>query len=262
MAADEILGISGQMDVSDIQKSFDTLLGDLDKLGAKTDSLSARMSKALNEIAQSSDINSKSTQQAFKELNAIITEAQEKLTATPKKIQNVSLELSNATTTIETLKDKLSKATAGTAEWETINKMLENQGKTVERLKTQYTTLTDTFADAQTAANVLNMAMDGINAARSISNTATGVNAGLHVGVATAVGTESVAHGVNAEKIGTETTIHKHIRKRQKQTSNEPKRQTQKRQHLTNLRNGYCKARQAKRNILKPKKAQKHVTAS
>ena len=205
MAADEILGISGQMDVSDIQKSFDTLLGDLDKLGAKTDSLSARMSKALNEIAQSSDINSKSTQQAFKELNAIITEAQEKLTATPKKIQNVSLELSNATTTIETLKDKLSKATAGTAEWETINKMLENQGKTVERLKTQYTTLTDTFADAQTAANVLNMAMDGINAARSISNTATGVNAGLHVGVATAVGTESVAHGVNAEKIGTET---------------------------------------------------------
>ena len=205
MAADEILGISGQIDISDIQKSFDTLLGDLDKLGAKTDSLSARMSKALNEIAQSSDTNSKSTQQAFKELNAIITEAQEKLTATPKKIQNVSLELSNATTTIETLKEKLSKVTAGTAEWETINKMLENQGKTVERLKTQYTTLTDTFADAQTAAYVLNTVMDGINAARSISNTATGVNAGLHVGVATAVGTESVAHGVNAEKIGTET---------------------------------------------------------
>ena len=205
MAADEILGISGQIDISDIQKSFDTLLGDLDKLGAKTDSLSARMSKALNEIAQSSEINSKSTQQAFKELNAIITEAQEKLTATPKKIQNVSLELSNATTTIETLKEKLSKVTAGTAEWETINKMLENQGKTVERLKTQYTTLTDTFADAQTAANVLNTAMDAINAARSISNTATGANAGLHVGVAAAVGTESVAHGVNAEKIGTET---------------------------------------------------------
>ena len=84
-AADEILGISGQMDISDIQKSFDALLGDLDKLGAKTDSLSARMTKALNEIAQSSDVNSKSTQQAFKELNAIIPEAQEKLTATPKK---------------------------------------------------------------------------------------------------------------------------------------------------------------------------------
>lgn len=205
MAADEILGISGQIDISDIQKSFDTLLGDLDKLGAKTDSLSARMAKALNDIAQSSDTSSKSTQQAFKELNAIITEAQEKLTATPKKIQNVSLELSNATTTIETLKEKLSKVTAGTAEWETINKMLENQGKTVERLKTRYTTLTDTFADAQTAANVLNTALGTVNAARSIANTATGVNAGLHVGVAAAVGTESVAHGVNAEKIGTET---------------------------------------------------------
>lgn len=204
-AADEILGISGQMDISDIQKSFEVLLGDLDKLGAKTDSLSARMTKALNEIAQSSDVNSKSTQQAFKELNAIITEAQEKLTVTPKKIQNVSLELSNATKTLETLKEKLSKATAGTSEWETVNKMLENQGKTVERLKTQYTTLSDAFSDAQSAASVLNTAMDAINAARSISNTATGVNAGLHVGVATAVGTESVAHGVNAEKIGTET---------------------------------------------------------
>ena len=204
-AADEILGISGQMDISDIQKSFDALLGDLDKLGAKTDSLSARMTKALKEIAQSSDVNSKSTQQAFKELNAIITEVQEKLTATPKKIQNVSLELLNATKTLETLKEKLSKATAGTSEWETVNKMLENQGKTVERLKTQYTTLSDAFSDAQSAASVLNTAMDAINAARSISNTATGVNAGLHVGVAAAVGSESVAHAANADKIGAET---------------------------------------------------------
>lgn len=204
-AADEILGISGQMDISDIQKSFDILLGDLDKLGAKTDSLSARMTKALNDIAQSSDTSSKSTQQSFKELNAIIAEAQEKLTATPKKIQDVSLELANASKTLETLKEKLSKATAGTSEWETVNKMLENQGRTVERLKAQYTTLTDSFSDAQAAANVLNTAMDAINAARSISNTATGVNAGLHVGVAAAVGSESVAHGVNAEKIGTET---------------------------------------------------------
>lgn len=204
-AADEILGISGQMDISDIQKSFDILLGDLDKLGAKTDSLSARMTKALNDIAQSSGTSSKSTQQSFKELSAIIAEAQEKLTATPKKIQDVSLELANASKTLETLKDKLSKATAGTSEWETVNKMLENQGRTVERLKAQYTTLTDSFSDAQTAANVLNTAMDAINAARSISNTATGVNAGLHVGVAAAVGSESVAHGVNAEKIGTET---------------------------------------------------------
>lgn len=204
-AADEILGISGQMDISDIQKSFDILLGDLDKLGAKTDSLSARMAKALNDIAQSSDTSSKSTQQAFKELNAIIAEAQEKLTATPKKIQDVSLELANASKTLETLKDKLSKTTAGTTEWETVNKMLESQGRTVERLKTQYTTLTDSFSDAQAAANVLNTAMDAINAARSISNTATGLNAGLHVGVAAAVGSESVAHGVNAEKIGTET---------------------------------------------------------
>ena len=204
-AADEILGISGQMDISDIQKSFDILLGDLEKLGAKTDSLSARMTKALNDIAQSSDTNSKSTQQSFKELNAIIAEAQEKLTATPKKIQDVSLELANASKTLETLKEKLSKATAGTSEWETVNKMLENQGRTVERLKAQYTTLTDSFSDAQAAANVLNTAMDAINAARSISNTATGLNAGLHVGVAAAVGSESVAHGVNAEKIGTET---------------------------------------------------------
>ena len=204
-AADEILGISGQMDISDIQKSFDILLGDLEKLGTKTDSLSVRMTKALNDIAQSSDTSSKSTQQSFKELNAIIAEAQEKLTATPKKIQDVSLELANASKTLETLKDKLSKTTAGTTEWETVNKMLESQGRTVERLKTQYTTLTTSFSDAQAAANVLNTAMDAINAARSISNTATGLNAGLHVGVAAAVGSESVAHGVNAEKIGTET---------------------------------------------------------
>lgn len=203
--AEEILGISGQMDISDIQKSFDTLFGNFDELGVKTDSLSARMTKALNDIAQSSDVSNKSTQQAFKELNAIISEAQEKLTTTPKKIQDVSLELSNAAKTVETLKDRLSQATVGTTEWNTVTQMLENQNKTVERLKAQYSALTNTFSDAQTAANVLGTTMGTVNTVSSLSNAATGVNAGLHVGVAAAVGAESVAHAANAEKIGVET---------------------------------------------------------
>lgn len=203
--AEEILGISGQVDISDIQKSFDTLFGNLDELGVKTDSLSARMTKALNDIAQSSDVSNKSTQQAFKELNAIISEAQEKLTTTPKKIQDVSLELSNAAKTVETLKDRLSQATVGTTEWNTVTQMLENQNKTVERLKAQYSALTNTFSDAQTAANVLGTTMGTVNTVSSLSNAATGVNAGLHVGVAAAVGAESVAHAANAEKIGVET---------------------------------------------------------
>lgn len=201
----DILGISGQMDISDIQKSFDALLKDLDRLGVKTDSLGARMTKALNDIAQSSDISSKSTQQAFKELNAIMSVVQEKLTTAPKKIQGTLVELSNATKTLETLKEKLSKTASGTAEWDNVNKMLEGQGKTIERLKAQYTTLTESFSDAQTAANALNATLNTVNSARSIGNVATGTNAGLHVGVATAVGTESVAHAANAEKIGAET---------------------------------------------------------
>lgn len=205
--AEEILGISGQMDISDIQKSFDTLLGNLDELGVKTDSLSAQMTKALNDIAQSSDVSNKSTQQAFKELSAIISEAQEKLTTTPKKIQDVSLELSNATKTVETLKDRLSQATVGTTEWNTVTQLLENQNKTVERLKAQYSALTNTFSDAQTAANVLGTTMGTVNTVSSLSNAATGVNAGLHVGVAVAVGAESVAHAANAEKIGAETQV-------------------------------------------------------
>lgn len=201
----DILGISGQVDFSDIQKSFDALLKDLDRLGVKTDSLGARMTKALNDIAQSSDISSKSTQQAFKELNAIMSVVQEKLTTAPKKIQGTLVELSNATKTLETLKEKLSKTASGTAEWDNVNKMLEGQGKTIERLKAQYTTLTESFSDAQTAANALNATLNTVNSARSIGNVATGANAGLHVGVATAVGTESVAHAANAEKIGAET---------------------------------------------------------
>ena len=201
----DILGISGQVDFSDIQKSFDALLKDLDRLGVKTDSLGARMTKALNDIAQSSDMSSKSTQQAFKELNAIMSVVQEKLTTAPKKIQGTLVELSNATKTLETLKEKLSKTASGTAEWDNVNKMLEGQGKTVERLKAQYTTLTESFSDAQTAANALNATLNTVNSARSIGNVATGTNAGLHVGVAAAVGTESVAHAANAEKIGAET---------------------------------------------------------
>lgn len=206
MATQDILGISGQMDISDIVKSFNLLFDNMSKLDVETNTLSARMTKALNEIAQSSDASSKSTQQAFKELEAIATEAQAKLTTTPKKMQDISLEINNASKAVGELKDKLSKATNGTEEWNFLSRALDNQGKTVERLKSEYSSLSDTFTDAQTAANVLNTALDTVNTGRSIANAATGANAGLHAGAAVAIGTESVAHGVNAEKIGTETS--------------------------------------------------------
>ena len=45
--ADEILGISGHFDLSDIQRSIDELINGLDKIGVKTDVLSKRMNDAM-----------------------------------------------------------------------------------------------------------------------------------------------------------------------------------------------------------------------
>ena len=61
-AADEILGISGQMDISDIQASLDKLCDGLNRVGVDTEALSQRMNKALNDVAQSDeDLATKTT---------------------------------------------------------------------------------------------------------------------------------------------------------------------------------------------------------
>lgn len=204
-AADEILGISGQMDISDIQQSFDKLINDLNSLGVKTDEVSSKMTKALNDIAQSSVSDSEKTKQSVQALKQGIEEINKSLTDTPEALKKLASEAQTAEATVDKLKKKLSETTEGSQKWNEINEQLRSQQNLVEKLNGEYSSMLSTFGSTQQYVGTLNAAIDTLNAGRSISTAATGANAAAHVGAAAAVGTEAVAHGENSTKIAEET---------------------------------------------------------
>lgn len=204
-AADEILGISGQMDISDIQQSFDKLINDLNSLGVKTDEVSSKMTKALNDIAQSSASDSEKTKQSVQALKQGIEEINKSLTDTPEALKKLASEAQTAEATVDKLKKKLSETTEGSQKWNEINEQLRSQQNLVEKLNGEYSSMLGTFGSTQQYVGTLNAAIDTLNAGRSISTAATGANAAAHVGAAAAVGTEAVAHGENSTKIAEET---------------------------------------------------------
>lgn len=204
-AADEILGISGQMDISDIQQSFDKLINDLNSLGVKTDEVSSKMTKALNDIAQSSASDSEKTKQSVQTLKQGIEEINKSLSDTPEALKKLASEAQTAEATVDKLKKKLSETTEGSQKWNEINEQLKSQQSLVEKLNSEYSSMLGTFGSTQQYVGTLNAAIDTLNAGRSISTATTGANAAAHVGAAAAVGTEAVAHGENSTKIAEET---------------------------------------------------------
>lgn len=204
-AADEILGISGQMDISDIQQSFDKLINDLNSLGVKTDEVSSKMTKALNDIAQSSASDSEKTKQSVQALKQGIEDINKSLTDTPEALKKLASEAQTAEATVDKLKKILSETTEGSQKWNEINEQLKSQQNLVEKLNGEYSSMLGTFGSTQQYVGTLNAAIDTLNAGRSISTAATGANAAAHVGAAAAVGTEAVAHGENSTKIAEET---------------------------------------------------------
>ncbi|MBQ9534127.1 MAG: hypothetical protein IJR71_09270, partial [Prevotella sp.] len=82
--ADNVLGIAGLVDIDDIQKTFDALISQLDRVGVTTDNLSERMTKALSDIAKSTDKDlATKAREAMAVLKDTIQEANESLGDTP-----------------------------------------------------------------------------------------------------------------------------------------------------------------------------------
>lgn len=205
MAADEILGISGQMDISDIQQSFDNLINNLNQLGVKTNEVSSKMTKALNDISQSATSESEKTTKFIEAYKQAIAEINKSLETTPEAIKKLASEASTAEVTVDKLKKRLSEATEGSSKWNEINEQLKSQQSLVEKLNGEYSLMLGTFSNTQQYVGSLNAAIETMNAGRSISTAATGASTTAHIGAAAAVGTEAVAHAENSSKIVEET---------------------------------------------------------
>ena len=203
--AEDILGISGQMDISDIQASFDKLVTELDRIGVKTDEVSERMNNALKEISNGALSDNSKVQAIIQTLRDGIADINKTLVDTPDRVKALSAELKTAEEALGTLKAKMSQETEGSQKWIELNAQISSQNKLVEQLSSEYTNLWGSFSNAQQYIGTLSAAIDTVNATGTIANATNLASAGIHATTAAAVGVESVAHAGNAEKISAET---------------------------------------------------------
>lgn len=205
MAAEEILGISGQMDISDIQASLDKLCDGLNRVGVDTDALSQRMTKALNDIAQSDGDLASKTQQAMNVLKSAMDEATKGMRQVPEMIDTANKKVETIEGTIGKLNDELAKTDKTSNAFTSITKQLETQKQSLQLAKEDVTELTNSYANvknvlsevggAYEALNAFSTASSTVNGAQTVSNVAVGASA---TAAATATTAEAAAHTANA----------------------------------------------------------------
>ena len=205
MAAEEILGISGQMDISDIQASLDKLCDGLNRVGVDTEALSQRMTKALNDIAQSDGDLASKTQQAMNVLKSAMDEATKGIKVVPEMIDTANKKVETIEGTIGKLNDELAKTDKTSNAFTSITKQIEAQKQSLQLAKEDVTDLTNSYANVKNVLSEVGGAYEALNAFSAASSTANGAQTVSNVAVgasataaATATTAEAAAHTANA----------------------------------------------------------------
>lgn len=194
--AEEILGISGQMDISDIQSSLDKLCDSLTRVGVDTDALSSRMTKALNDIAKSDDDLATKTQQAMQTLKFAMDEASKGIQNVPDMIDNANKRVETIEGTISKLNEKLAETEKGTGAFDALTKQLDAQKQSLQlakedvvELSNSYNTVKNSISEvsgAYQALGALSTATTGANSAQSVANAAVVASASTAAAAVTA----------------------------------------------------------------------------
>lgn len=194
--AEEILGISGQMDISDIQSSLDKLCDSLTRVGVDTDALSSRMTKALNDIAKSDDDLATKTQQAMQTLKSAMDEASKGIQNVPDMIDNANKRVETIEGTISKLNEKLAETEKGTGAFDALTKQLDAQKQSLQlakedvvELSNSYNTVKNSISEvsgAYQALGALSAATTGANSAQSVANAAVVASASTAAAAVTA----------------------------------------------------------------------------
>lgn len=194
--AEEILGISGQMDISDIQSSLDKLCDSLTRVGVDTDALSSRMTKALNDIAKSDDDLATKTQQAMQTLKSAMDEASKGIQNVPDMIDNANKRVETIEGTISKLNEKLAETEKGTGAFDALTKQLDAQKQSLQlakedvvELSNSYNTVKNSISEvsgAYQALGALSTATTGANSAQSVANAAVVTSASTAAAAVTA----------------------------------------------------------------------------
>ncbi len=204
MAADEILGISGQMDISDIQSSIDKLCDSLTRVGIDTEALSERMTKALTDVSKSDDDLATKTQRAMQILKSAMDDAVKSIQIVPDMIDNANKRVGDIESSISKLNEKLNDTEKGSGAFEAITRQINAQKQSLQLAKEDVIELTDSYNHAKNsisevsgayqALGALSVASTGANSAQTVSNSAVSASA---TAAATATVAEATAHSAN-----------------------------------------------------------------
>lgn len=208
----EVLGISGQMDISDIQATIDKLIDSLGRVGVQTDEMSERMTKALNDIAQSDGDLATKTQQAMSILKQAMDEAQKGMSDVPAMIDIAQQHVTEYQSSIAKLNQELSSVPKTSDAYSEITKPIENQKVALQTAREDVSDLTQSYANASEAMGRVSGAYEALGA-MSVASSAAGQAqsaANVEVGAtasaaAVATGAEAAAHLTNASAANANT---------------------------------------------------------
>lgn len=205
-AADEILGISGQMDISDIQASLDKLCDGLNRVGVDTEALSQRMNKALNDVAQSDEDLATKTTKAMQVLKSAMDEATKGIQLVPEMIDTANKRVETIEGTIGKLNEQLAKTEKGSEAFGSLTKQIDAQKHSLELAKDNVKNLVESYDGVKNSISQVNGAYQALSAFSVASTSANGVQSATNIAVgttatvaATATSAEAAAHIANAE---------------------------------------------------------------
>ena len=205
-AADEILGISGQMDISDIQASLDKLCDGLNRVGVDTEALSQRMNKALNDVAQSDEDLATKTTKAMQVLKSAMDEATKGIQVVPEMIDTANKRVETIEGTIGKLNEQLANTEKGSEAFGSLTKHIDAQKHSLELAKGDVKDLVESYDGVKNSISQVNGAYQALSAFSVASTSANSVQSATNIAVgatattaATATSAEAAAHVANAE---------------------------------------------------------------
>ena len=206
MAAEEILGISGQMDISDIQASLDKLCDGLNRVGVDTEALSNRMNKALNDVAQSDEDLATKTTKAMQVLKSAMDEATKGIQIVPEMIDTANKRVETIEGTIGKLNEQLAKTEKGSEAFDSLTKQIDAQKHSLDLAKGDVKDLVESYDGVKNSISQVNGAYQALSAFSVASTSANSVQSATNIAVgataataATATSAEAAAHVANAE---------------------------------------------------------------
>ena len=203
--ADEVLGISGSMDISDIQKSINDLIGQMQKLNLETDKLSKHFNENFAKIEASSADAATKQKQVMELYSSSIEQAKKQMATLPEQIKAASKEALSFSDSCVSIKNKMMDLKIGSDEFAKLNAELQQNQRAAEQAMQRHEELSNSFNGLTAFVANASASIDAFNGISTAATGSTGLNAVSHGAVTAALAGETAGRAANTEAMGKET---------------------------------------------------------